>query len=285
LNLLADHLAGAALLMLLGFKRTSFGWLTLILIAIALLATQSRAGMSAIIISLTFALIITGRWRTLGAVVIAMAGIIALAYMSDLSTVSQFDQRSISTRQLFENVFSIFGATTQGNQWGTRQWRIEWWNTIYDYTFNGPYFWTGKGFGVNLATADGFLVGTEDPLEPLLRSPHNGHLTILARLGVPGLAIWLLLLGSWFAMLLVNIFRARKCGDNAWADMFVFILCYTLAFIVDSTFTVTLEGPYGGIWFWCLFGVGIGTTMIYRASIRSREEVAEISQQLLEQKS
>lgn len=273
MNLLAIHLTGAALLILLGFKRASIGWLTLLFIGIALLLTQSRAGTATIVISLTCALILTGRWRTLGAIVIIMASIVALAYMSDLSldlspdpyTAIEFS-RSISARQLIENVSSIFGATTQGNQWGTREWRLEWWNTIFNYTFNGPYFWTGKGFGINLAVDDGFLVGTENVSEPLLRSPHNGHLTILARLGVPGLALWLLTLGSWCTMLLVNMVHARRSADNAWADLFVFIFCYTLAFIVDITFAVTLEGPYGGIWFWSLFGVGIGATMIYRAS-------------------
>ena len=257
-------------MILLGFRRAGIGWLTLLFISIALLSTQSRSGTLATVISLTFALVVTGRWRTLGAIVIILASIIALAYMLDLSVAGEFGpssgSRSISARQLLENLFSIIGGTTEGNQWGTRQWRIQWWNTIYDYTFNGPYFWTGKGFGINLATADGFLRGAEDPSAPLLRSPHNGHLTILARLGVPGLALWLLTLGSWCAMLLVNMVHARRCGDNAWADLFLLIFCYTLAFIVDSAFTVTLEGPHGGIWFWSLFGVGIGTTMIYRAS-------------------
>jgi len=265
LSLLANHLAGAALLILLDFKRAGIGWLILLCIGIAMLSTETRNGMCTIVISLTFALIVTGRWRTLGAIVIIMASIIALAYMLDLSVTRQFgDLRNISARQLLENFFSIFGGTTEGNQWGTRQWRIEWWNTIFDYTFNGPYFWTGKGFGINLATAAGFL-GTPDQSAPLLRSPHNGHLTILARLGVPGLALWLLTLCSWCAMLLVNMVHARRCGDNAWADLFVLIFCYTLAFIVDMTFSVTLEGPQGGIWFWSLFGVGLGTTMIYRA--------------------
>jgi hypothetical protein len=27
--------------------------------------------------------------------------------------------------------------------------------------------------------------------------------------------------------------------------------------LVDMTFSVTIEGPQGGIWFWCLFGFGI----------------------------
>jgi hypothetical protein len=61
--------------------------------------------------------------------------------------------------------------------------------------------------------------------------------------------------------------RARSRGHFAWADLCVLIFCYGLAFIIDGTFDVALEGPMAGIWFWSLFGVGIGATMIYRASL------------------
>ena len=96
--------------------------------------------------------------------------------------------------------------------------------------------------------------------------------TILARTGVPGLALWLLTLGSWSAMLFVNMVRARLAGEQFWADVFLLIFCYALAFIIDGTFDAALEGPVSGIWFWSLFGVGIGATMIYRASSRGIEQ-------------
>ena len=130
----------------------------------------------------------------------------------------------------------------------TKVWRITWWDTIIGYTLDGPYFWTGKGFGINLAADDGFVAG--DPNGPPLRNPHSAHFDMLARTGVPGLALWLLTLGSWSATLLVNMVRARRFGDHAWADLFVFIFCYALAFIIDGTFDVALEGPMAGIWFW-----------------------------------
>ena len=141
---------------------------------------------------------------------------------------------------------------------------------IFDYTFNGPYFWTGKGFGINLSDADGFVTAA-DPTAPS-RSPHNCFLGILARTGVPGLALWLLTLGSWSAMLFVNMVRARLAGEQFWADVFLLIFCYALAFIIDGTFDAALEGPVSSIWFWSLFGVGIGATMIYRASSRGIEQ-------------
>ena len=64
---------------------------------------------------------------------------------------------------------------------------------IINDTFHGPNFWTGRGFGLNLADEDGFAGNDLRGTAPL-RSPHNAHMTLLARAGVPGFFLWLLLL-------------------------------------------------------------------------------------------
>ena len=138
-------------------------------------------------------------------------------------------QRETAGREFLQ----YFQSTEAGGLEGTKSWRQEWWKTIFNYTFNGPYFWTGRGFGINLAEADGFSGG--DPTAPL-RSPHSCHFTILARTGVPGLALWFLTLGTWSAMLLMNMLRARLAGDKVWADFFLLIFCYAMAFIIDGSF-------------------------------------------------
>ena len=97
------------------------------------------------------------------------------------------------------------------------------------------------------------------------RSPHNAHMTMLARAGVPGLVLWVLVLVSWFGMLMRAILTARARGHKQWADLFLFIGCYAAAIVINATFDVVLEGPVQGIWFWCLFGFGVGSVMIYRA--------------------
>jgi O-Antigen ligase len=264
---LGAHLAGAALLMLLGFRRPSIGWFIVLFIGIVLVTMRTRGGLLAFVIPLALALIVTGKWRESILIGASAAGIFGLAYMLDLSISvgHSFASRDISAKQLVENFTSIFGATAIGSGGssgleGTRAWRLEWWNVIFDYTFNGPYFWTGKGFGINLADADGFITVEGS------RSPHNCFIAILARTGVPGLALWLLTLGSWSAMLFVNMVRARLAGEQLWADVFLLIFCYALALIIDGTFDAALEGPVSSIWFWSLFGVGIGATMIYRAT-------------------
>src|SRR4029434_8223084 len=116
--------------------------------------------------------------------------------------------------------------------------RLEWWTTIVDYTFGGPYFWTGKGFGVSLAEDDGFEVGDQNPL----RRPDNLHMTLLARTGVPGLALWIALQIAFAVGLLRAFFRARRAGAWEWALLDVWVLAYWIAFLVNASFDVFLEG-------------------------------------------
>jgi O-antigen ligase len=143
------------------------------------------------------------------------------------------------------------------------QWRLNWWKDIINYTFFGEYFWTGKGFGVNLSEVDN-AGGT---WFPLLRSPHNGHLTILARAGVPGLALWALIQGAFSIGLLLAYLRARRSQQEWWARVNLWILAYWVAFMVNMSFDVYLEGPQGGIWFWSLFGFGMAMLVVQRMGL------------------
>lgn len=163
------------------------------------------------------------------------------------------DGRDISARQLVDNALSVTGLQPgSGNLEGTKRWRIMWWNKIMSYTVHGEYFWTGKGYGINLAIDDGFA-----SRDSYLRSPHNGHLTILARSGVPGAVLWLLLQGSFVVALIATHLRARRRREELVALMSVWVLAYWAAFMVNSTFDVALEGPHIGIPFWSLFGLGL----------------------------
>jgi hypothetical protein len=44
----------------------------------------------------------------------------------------------------------------------------------------------------------------------------------------------------------------------------LWILAYWIAILVNGTFDVYLEGPPGGIWFWCVFGFGIAAVQVQR---------------------
>jgi hypothetical protein len=131
--------------------------------------------------------------------------------------------RSISTRQILENDASVVGQAGEQAE-GTKVWRTDWWNIIVKDTLYGPHFWTGRGFGLNLADADGFQV--IDPGRPQLRSPHNVHMTMLARAGVPGLALWGVFLASWLGTVMHAMATAWLRGRTEWAGLFLFTGCY-----------------------------------------------------------
>jgi O-antigen ligase len=96
------------------------------------------------------------------------------------------------------------------------------------------------------------------PDEPPLRSPHNIYMTVLARMGVPGALMFVALQAAFALSLLRGYRRARRRGALWWARIDLWLLSYWCAFLVNAAFDVFLEGPQGGIWFWCLMGVAIG---------------------------
>jgi hypothetical protein len=161
--------------------------------------------------------------------------------------------RQVGIRQVIENFFSIFVPSSDSGLSGTRAFRLAWWSEIVDYTVFGPYFWDGKGFGVNLATADGF----QPTADQSLRAPHNSHMTALARMGVPGFVLWLVLQGTFAVMLLRATLSYRRQGDGLLAAAGAWVLVYWMAIMVNTSFDPYLEGPQGGIWFWSLFGIGL----------------------------
>jgi O-antigen ligase/polysaccharide polymerase Wzy-like membrane protein len=271
---LAVHLAAAALLALLGFRRAHVVWVMLLTVGMIAIASQSRGGMLAFILMISVAVVATGNFRLFGRIAVVAIALISIAYVLDLSMPTPRG-RDISATQVLENFGSIF-QTTNENLDATKQWRQDWWQRIYSYTFEGPYFWTGKGFGVNLTIDDGIISPATTALVPLLRSPHNSHLTILARTGIPGVALWLLLITSWGALVLTNVVRARWRGDVFWSNFFLLTFCYGLGFLVEAAFDVVLEGPMDGIWFWCVFGVGVGASLIYAAESQRHGAVRDL---------
>jgi hypothetical protein len=164
------------------------------------------------------------------------------------------------------SLFGLESSAVGSSLSSTRDWRLDWWRSIVDYTLFGRFFWSGKGFGPNLADEDGFQV-VHDAAP--LRSPHNAHLTTLARMGVPGMAVWVLLHAAFAVLVGSAYLRARRDGATWWAAVDLWILAYWSAFIVNAAFDVFLEGPHGGIWFWCLFGLGIAALELQRTPRRA----------------
>jgi hypothetical protein len=260
----AVHLGGAAAFILAGLwaRRDSAGahnwlrewaaWLAL-LVGLVAMGSLTRGGLLAAMVAMLTVMILLpskagGKLFLAG----ATAVLLATLWLAWGVSLPGRESRTISPEQIARNLGSIGGGSGHELE-GTRTWRILWWNSILDYTVHGQYFWTGKGFGVNLTYDDGIVKDPDDPS----RSPHNGHLTVLARTGVPGLVLWALLQVGFAASMLAGLVSARRAGQDARASLFVWILAYWIALLVNASFDVYLEGPQGGIWFWCVFGYGV----------------------------
>jgi hypothetical protein len=264
------HLSGVAAFMCLGFAGESRTWRNVLLIIGVALSGMNRGGLLAF--SLAFAVILAVRPRSRGSwqVVTTVLVTIALLGVTGLRLRFPGSDREVSFEQLIVHAHSLTGASTVApsatagaaqDLENTKEWRLAWWAVIASYTIGGEYRWGGKGYGVNLANDDGFQTSDDDSL----RSPHNVNMTVLARSGVIGLALWLLLQGTWVIRIWRALRDARRRGHTQWHALFGFLLAYWLALLVTGTFDVFLEGPAGGIWFWTVFGVGIAAEMVYRS--------------------
>lgn len=264
---IAVHLSGAMAFLALGLYRLKdarrkgrdirLEWLLWICLAIG--SVTVLAGRSALLTLASTALLLWVIWPTkhwIRPVVIGVLGIvIAIALDAEFQVAD--GERSVSPQALVQTFESIFRETGEAGHDGTRRWRLEWWVDIWDYTVRGKHFWSGKGYGVNLADDDGYQVFGYGHDGPVLRSPHNSHLTFLARSGVPGFVVWILLQVMFGFALFRAYRRARRRGREDLAKLNLWVLAYWWAFMVNASFDVSFEGPQGGIWFWSLFGFGL----------------------------
>lgn len=148
--------------------------------------------------------------------------------------------RNTGLKQLTDNITSIVDRKIQGGGLNDNVlWRLAWWGKIVDYTILGEYFMQGKGLGMSLSVDD------QMPAEESVRAPHNFHMNILARYGVPFTLLWL----YW----LVLQFKVFRISNMSRAQLIY--LCVMLASLVNASFDVALEGPMAAMPFWVFTGL------------------------------
>lgn len=166
--------------------------------------------------------------------------IVALPLYVSTNVEDSIQGRSTSIGQLKDNVKSIVNHDMEGSMNANVLWRLVWWAKIIDYTVLGDYFLFGKGVGVNLAIDDDIKMEDDS-----LRSPHNFHLNILARFGVPFFLLWL----YWLWLMI------RKVREKGVSQEVLSYLCIFIAFLVNASFDVALEGPMAAFPCWVFVGL------------------------------
>lgn len=253
------HLAAITGFLYFGFARRRPVLVALLALSVGLALPSSRGGMAAYGLGVAAAWALRPPTARAGRLAYAFVALLAVGVVLGPTVAVNGGTRDVSVEQLWLNVKSVFGSSGTSTLDGSKRWRMLWWDTIWDYTVHGPYFWAGKGFGINLAEADGFSVSDDQSL----RSPHNGHLTMLARAGVPGALLWIGVQLAWFAAVLRAWLAARRRRQAAWMGLFALVVGYVLAAHVNGAFDVYFEGPMGGIWFWTVWGLGLAAAYLH----------------------
>ena len=264
------HLGGIVAFCIAGLAGpVALPWVVLLTLDAAVMGVIDRAGMVAFLA--VFGLSVAFRpWspvvgRAISTVVVAAV----LLWATNVSVpVPGGKGRVISFDQELTNLTSTVSDSGNEGLDSNKEWRLNWWKEIVRYTVHGRYFWKGKGFGINLADDDGFQVLADHSL----RNPHSVHMTMLARGGVPMFGLWALVQGTFAVTMGVEMVRARRSGEPMWEGLFFFLGVYWMAFLINGSFDVFLEGPMGGIWFWTVYGTGIGAAMVHgRSEVGSYE--------------
>ena len=261
---MAVHLAGIAVFMILGlhlyYPRREKARLVLqeiifvILLSIDVIVagSRNRGGFLAVVLA-CFVVSVFKPMNRLTRFVLPALFVIVVVGSLDIS-IPVTGGRAVSIKQITDNIHSIFFESDREELSDTSEWRLKWWSIISDETFDGKFFWTGRGYGANLAEKHGFTDATGN------RSPHNAHLTFLSRSGVPGLVLWIGLQCTIVACLLLSYYRSTQIGAEPIANLNLWVMGYLVASLVNSSFDVYLEGPQGGIWYWCIVGFAIALT-------------------------
>jgi hypothetical protein len=147
--------------------------------------------------------------------------------------------RTISLSQITDNFSSIVSTNIDGNLVENKVWRLIWWAKLLNESFTLQHFFVGKGLGMSLAGND--ILNTDDNL----RSPHNFHITILARFGYFVFIAWII----WLVSLFKPLFTRKLAGKT------LAITSILLAFIINGSFDVFFEGPMGAFPFWTFVGL------------------------------
>ena len=242
------HLLISTILMFLYTEKYSRKWLIantiLIVINFLILLSLTRSGSVAYIFSLLSFFLFSKEKilneslrKLLKYVPIFM--VLGMGLFITLDIQGDAQGRTISLSQITDNFSSIVSSDIDGSLTDNKVWRLVWWAKLLNESFTLQHFFIGKGLGMSLAGND--ILNTDDNL----RSPHNFHLTILARFGYIVFIAWVV----WLVSLFKPLFTRKLVGKT------LAITSILLAFIINGSFDVFFEGPMGAFPFWTFVGM------------------------------
>lgn len=229
------------------------------LLMIVLLATQNRSGFVAACLLMAIAVVVrqargivyVDRAIKVGAIM--FAGLLVM-WASGVSLQTDREGREVSVEQFIDVIENLTSGGTSGEEAYTTtvEFRNELWKGALHQMSENDGWQLGLGFGVPLGEAllpfhgDGFNE---------LRNPHNSHLDILARTGLVGVGLWIVMWVSWAATLVRRLIRDELGPINRMVAGVALAGAPAMLFV--SYFDPTLETIQAAIWLMALFGFGL----------------------------
>jgi hypothetical protein len=227
-----ELLAGLLVAFAVAFAQARTIYLGVLVVGVVLFLTRSRLG---------------ARWI---AMLVLGALIIATFSFSGIGVKGRLGQK-ISLDFIVSHFEAISGksssAETEGAAGGVPQ-RIGWWRAIYQKMIRSPQkIAFGLGYGIPLTNFRAGGVYT--------REPHNSYISVIARLGVSGMTVWLLMQAALF----FSWARAyRLAGRMEWFEdrgNLLVLIIFNILLLNTAVGEDGFEKPFYAIPYYLFFGI------------------------------
>jgi hypothetical protein len=144
------------------------------------------------------------------------------------------------------------------------RWRLEFWKYLLRQSVHDPVFGVGFGTPSHVRWQGTVHDGrTGDPLnEQDVTGPHNSFVNMLYRAGAPALLALLVLM--LVAVIKLVPIAWRNAGESR--ALAIWLLAGLVITSIEASLNVALEGPFMGIFFWAVLGLGLLTPVILQST-------------------
>ena len=204
------------------------------------------------------ALMIVGHWKILFTMIpMGIGAVLFLMLMIESGMVKDNDQKF--TRFLDEfSSFNVLGVGGSGQKHAQRtvEWRLTWWTMVtQDVMEKRPLFGLGMGSDISSEFHAKFNNSSFiNTAQKRARYPHNIVFTVLGRMGVIGLVIFIPIAILIMKELWIGVEIMRRQGSQC-DPRYAFTWAFVLAGFVNAFFQSTFEAPYTAVMFWTLLAV------------------------------
>ncbi len=183
-----------------------------------------------------------------------VGSLLVLAVLGQLVATSPLAPHRSDSSNLLElavsNVVGVLPGWGNVEQNANANLRLRWWSAVVEWTAAEPTsLLFGRGFGRTLAIGPEFQVGYAEG--NYARSPHNGYVTLFARVGVLGSLAWLTIVGLPCWRTFTRRPWTQQGGEEWWT---LAVLGIVVVVGVGAFFGVILESPFGALVFYFFVG-------------------------------